>query len=84
MEAKNAGRPEVALDVCFFVFFFVDLTNFYGLGYGVHRFDSVIRDIARLQDGQKSFKDLHEALQKNLQTYLPLYDGCSFWCYIRE
>ena len=29
MEAKNAGRPEVALDVRFCFFFFIDLTGFF-------------------------------------------------------
>ena len=38
MEAKNAGRPEVALDVCFYLLFFLRerlILNFFLLGYGV-------------------------------------------------
>jgi len=47
MEAKNAGRPEVALDVRFFflpfLFSWIEIVLFGGLGYGVDRVNSLIR-----------------------------------------
>ncbi|KAJ7163292.1 hypothetical protein C8R46DRAFT_1177462 [Mycena filopes] len=50
VEARQAGRPEVALEI-------MESTDLIPLdGDG----------------GREEFKDLHEALQRNLQTYLPL------------
>ncbi|KAJ3515637.1 hypothetical protein NLJ89_g1635 [Agrocybe chaxingu] len=55
VDAKNAGRPEVALDI-------MESTDLIPL----------TGDIAKITRRAEEFRDLHEALQKNLQTYLTL------------
>ncbi|KIM38582.1 hypothetical protein M413DRAFT_447791 [Hebeloma cylindrosporum] len=55
MDAKNAGRPEVALDI-------MESTELIPL----------TGDIAKTTRRAEEFRDLHESLQKNLQTYLTL------------
>lgn len=55
MDAKNAGRPEVALDI-------MESTDLIPLS----------GDVAKITRRAEEFKDLHEALQRNLQIYLPL------------
>ncbi|CAA7267671.1 unnamed protein product [Cyclocybe aegerita] len=55
VDAKNACRPEVALDI-------MESTDLIPL----------TGDIAKITRRAEEFRDLHEALQKNLQTYLTL------------
>lgn len=55
IEAKNAGHPEVALDI-------MESTDLIPLD----------GDVAKITKRAEDFKDLHESLQRNLQTYLPL------------
>jgi len=53
--AKEAGRPEVALEI-------MESTDLIPLD----------GDMSRITRRGEEFKDLHEALQRNLQTYLTL------------
>ncbi|KAJ2926873.1 hypothetical protein H1R20_g10202, partial [Candolleomyces eurysporus] len=55
VEAKNAGKPEVTLDL-------MESTDLIPLS----------GDMAKITRRAEEFKDLHEALQRNLQTYLTL------------
>ncbi|KAI0056773.1 nucleoporin-interacting protein NIC96 [Artomyces pyxidatus] len=55
MNAKAAGRMEVALEV-------MESTDLIPLD----------GDVAKINRRTEEFKDLHDALQRNLQTYLPL------------
>jgi len=55
MNAKIAGRPEVALDV-------MESTDLIPLS----------GDVAKITKRAEEFKDLHDALQRNLQVYLHL------------
>ncbi|TFK38656.1 nucleoporin-interacting protein NIC96 [Crucibulum laeve] len=55
IEAKNSGKPEVALEI-------MESTDLIPLN----------GDVAKITRRAEEFKDLHEALQRNLQTYLPL------------
>ena len=70
MDAKNAGRADVALDVSFGLrdMFFYSLIPF-AADQGVNGSDPYVAKITRRAE---EFKDLHEALQRNLQTYLLL------------
>ncbi|KAF8876484.1 nucleoporin-interacting protein NIC96 [Infundibulicybe gibba] len=54
-DAKNAGRPEVALEI-------MESTDLIPLD----------GDVAKITRRAEEFKDLHESLQRNLQTYIPL------------
>ncbi|KAF8624791.1 hypothetical protein AX15_005680 [Amanita polypyramis BW_CC] len=55
MNAKNAGRPEVALDI-------MESTDLIPLS----------GDVAKVTKRAEEFKDLHDALQRNLHVYLQL------------
>ncbi|KAJ6614876.1 nucleoporin-interacting protein NIC96 [Mycena sp. CBHHK59/15] len=55
VDAKQAGRPELALDI-------MEATDLIPLD----------GDVSKITRRAEEFKDLHEALQRNLQTYLPL------------
>ncbi|EGO19481.1 hypothetical protein SERLADRAFT_453453 [Serpula lacrymans var. lacrymans S7.9] len=55
MDAKSAGRADVALEV-------MESTGLIPLE----------GDVAKITRKAEEFKDLHDALQRNLQTYLPL------------
>ncbi|KAJ6569434.1 nucleoporin-interacting protein NIC96 [Mycena capillaripes] len=55
VEARQAGRFEVALDI-------MESTDLIPLD----------GDVGKITRRAEEFKDLHEALQRNLQTYLPL------------
>ncbi|KAJ7019379.1 nucleoporin-interacting protein NIC96 [Mycena alexandri] len=55
VEARQAGRPEVALEI-------MESTDLIPLD----------GDVGKITRRAEEFKDLHEALQRNLQTYLPL------------
>ncbi|EIN13233.1 nucleoporin-interacting protein NIC96 [Punctularia strigosozonata HHB-11173 SS5] len=59
MDAKDAGRVDVALDV-------IESTDLIPLD----------GDVAKITRRAEEFKDLHEALQRNLQTYLTLTMDC--------
>ncbi|KAJ7051137.1 nucleoporin-interacting protein NIC96 [Mycena amicta] len=55
IEAKQAGRPEVALEI-------MESTELIPLD----------GDVGKITRKAEEFKELHEALQRNLQTYLPM------------
>ncbi|KAF9242364.1 Nup93/Nic96-domain-containing protein [Melanogaster broomeanus] len=55
VNAKNAGRPDVALEI-------MESTDIVPLD----------GDVAKITRKAEEFKDLHDALQRNLQVYLPL------------
>lgn len=59
INAKNAGRPDVALDI-------MESTDLIPLD----------GDVAKITRRAEEFKDLHDALQRNLQIYLPLTMDC--------
>jgi len=72
LDAKSAGRVDVTLEVS------SEVTN----TSGVHAYWNQIMesidlipldgDVAKITRRAEEFKDLHEALQRNLQNYLPL------------
>ncbi|KAH7884023.1 Nup93/Nic96-domain-containing protein [Phlebopus sp. FC_14] len=55
INAKNAGRPDVALEI-------MESTDLIPLD----------GDVAKITRRAEEFKDLHDALQRNLHVYLPL------------
>ncbi|KAH7926212.1 nucleoporin-interacting protein NIC96 [Leucogyrophana mollusca] len=55
INAKNAGRPDVTLEI-------MESTDLIPLD----------GDVAKITRRAEEFKDLHDALQRNLQVYLPL------------
>ncbi|KAF9007943.1 nucleoporin-interacting protein NIC96 [Cyathus striatus] len=55
INAKNAGKPEAALEV-------MESTDLIPLN----------GDVAKITRRAEEFKDMHEALQRNLQVYIPL------------
>ncbi|KAI6153159.1 nucleoporin-interacting protein NIC96 [Pisolithus tinctorius] len=59
INAKNAGRPDVALEI-------MESTDLIPLD----------GDVAKITRRAEEFKDLHDALQRNLQVYLPLTMDC--------
>lgn len=72
MDAKNAGRPEVALDVgCAFI---IENRSLIIYAQIMESTDLIplSGDVAKITRRAEEFKDLHEALQRNLQIYLPL------------
>ncbi|KAI6022591.1 nucleoporin-interacting protein NIC96 [Pisolithus marmoratus] len=59
INAKNAGRPDVTLEI-------MESTDLIPLD----------GDVAKITRRAEDFKDLHDALQRNLQVYLPLTMDC--------
>jgi nuclear pore complex protein Nup93 len=78
VEAKSRGRPEIALDVIVLL----PLSNYSLLKSFLFLLPTQILeptelipltgDIAKITRRAEEFRDLHESLQKNLQTYLTL------------
>jgi nuclear pore complex protein Nup93 len=72
MEANTQGRPDVAIDVSYITSAFNFLPH---LIYQIMESTDLIPltgDVAKITRRAEEFRDLHEALQRNLQVYLPL------------
>jgi len=75
VEAKSRGRPEIALDVI--VLLPLQLCFCLKLSFSTQILEPtelipLTGDIAKITRRAEEFRDLHESLQKNLQTYLTL------------
>ena len=72
MEAKSAGRPEIALDVGSSLVVENRSLILYAQVMESTDLIPLSGDVAKITRRAEEFKDLHESLQRNLQIYLPL------------